>query len=140
MILLSLSASSQQKKSPVLNHIALYVVDLQKSTAFYRDVLQIDTIPEPFHDGKHTWFKIGEHSQLHIISGAAAVTAHEKSSHLCFSIPSMDAFIKRLDRYRLDYTNWAGTAKAPTLRVDGVKQIYLQDPDGYWIEINDDKY
>ena len=141
MILLSsLGASSQQKKSPVLNHIALYVVDLQKSTEFYRDVLQIDTIPEPFHDGKHTWFRIGEHSQLHIISGAAAVTMHEKSSHLCFSVPSMDAFIKRLDQRRLDYTNWAGTAKAPTLRVDGVKQIYLQDPDGYWIEINDDKY
>jgi lactoylglutathione lyase len=25
-------------------------------------------------------------------------------------------------------------------RVDGIKQIYLQDPDGYWIEVNDDKF
>ncbi len=26
-----------------------------------------------------------------------------------------------------------------TTRVDNVKQIWLQDPDGYWIEINDAK-
>jgi lactoylglutathione lyase len=26
-----------------------------------------------------------------------------------------------------------------TTRVDGVKQIYFKDPDGYWIEINDAK-
>jgi lactoylglutathione lyase len=24
------------------------------------------------------------------------------------------------------------------VRVDGVKQIYFQDPDGHWLEINDD--
>tara|TARA_R110000868_G_scaffold1389_10_gene10744 strand:+ start:3320 stop:3502 length:183 start_codon:yes stop_codon:yes gene_type:complete len=27
-----------------------------------------------------------------------------------------------------------------TKRPDGVKQIYLQDPDGYWIEVNSAKY
>jgi len=26
-----------------------------------------------------------------------------------------------------------------TNRVDGVHQIYLKDPDGYWLEINDAK-
>jgi lactoylglutathione lyase len=25
-------------------------------------------------------------------------------------------------------------------RIDGVHQIWLQDPDGYWIEINDDQF
>ena len=50
-----------QKKAPVLNHVAIYVVDLKKSTAFYQNILQIDTVPEPFHDGKHAWFKVGDH-------------------------------------------------------------------------------
>jgi len=27
-----------------------------------------------------------------------------------------------------------------TVLSDGVSQIYLQDPDGYWIEVNDDKF
>lgn len=129
-----------QKKSPVLNHIALYVYNLEKSTAFYRDILQIDTIPEPFHDGRHTWFKIGDHSQLHLIQGAKEITTHDMNSHLCFSVPSVDEVIVRLNAHNIDFTNWQKSGKKPTVRVDGVKQIYLKDAEGYWIEINDDKY
>jgi lactoylglutathione lyase len=29
--------------------------------------------------------------------------------------------------------------RIPTARPDGVKQVNLQDPEGYWIEVNDDK-
>ncbi|MBD0257429.1 MAG: VOC family protein [Cytophagales bacterium] len=121
-----------------LNHIAIYVYNLEKSTAFYQDVLGLKQIPEPFHDGKHTWFSLAPGGQLHLIQGAGAGTAHDKNDHLCFSVPSVDTFIANLDKHRVEYTNWPGTAKAPTVRVDGVKQIYFQDPDGHWIEINDD--
>lgn len=127
------------KNQPVLNHIAVSVSNLKTSTAFYREMIGIDTIPEPFHDGKHTWFKIGHASQLHLIENNAAPKQHDKNNHLCFSIESMDEFISRLEKHKIDWTNWAGTGKTPTTRVDGVKQIYLQDPDGYWIEINNDK-
>src|SRR5215510_2852624 len=79
----------------MLNHIAVYVVDLKISTAFYKDIVGLDTIPEPFHDGKHTWFSIGVKSHLHVISGANAKTAHEKNAHLCFSVASVPDFIKK---------------------------------------------
>jgi len=36
------------------------------------------------------------------------------------------------------FEDWAGTKGAVTTRVDKVKQLYLQDPDGYCVEINDD--
>lgn len=52
-----------------LNHMALYVVDLQKSSDFYRNVLQLPELPEPFKDGRHAWFRLGPHSQLHIRKG-----------------------------------------------------------------------
>jgi catechol-2,3-dioxygenase len=45
-------------QQPVLDHIAIYVTDLKKSSAFYRDVLGLDSLPEPFRDGKHAWFAI----------------------------------------------------------------------------------
>ena len=125
------------KKTISLNHIARYVVDLPTSTVFYRDIVGLDTMPEPFHDGKHTWFTVGGQAHLHIISGAAAKTTHDKNSHLCFTVPSVDEFIKRLVKNNIAYENWAGQANTVTLRVDGVKQIYFKDPDGYWIEIND---
>ncbi|MEJ7737505.1 MAG: VOC family protein [Chitinophagaceae bacterium] len=129
---------SGQKKGPVLNHIALYVVDLQKSTRFYKEIVQIDTIPEPFKDGKHTWFSIGQ-GHLHLIEGAKAIVNREKDTHICFSVVSLEEFIARLEKNNIWYTNWKGDGKTPTLRADGVKQIYLKDPDGYWIEINNDK-
>ncbi|HEX3166025.1 MAG TPA: VOC family protein [Chitinophagaceae bacterium] len=128
---------SQQKV--LLNHIAVYVVDLKISTAFYKDIIGLDTIPEPFHDGRHTWFSVGVKSHLHVISGATAKTAHDKNAHLCFSVASVPEFVKVLEKNKVEYENWAGEKMTITTRVDGVKQIYFKDPDGYWIEINDAK-
>ena len=127
------------KQKASLNHIALYVVDLKTNTAFYQDIIGLDTIPEPFHDGRHTWFAIGPKSHLHLIQGAAGKMEHPKNSHLCFSVGSVDAFITTLKKNNIGYENWAGEKNAVTNRVDGVKQIYFRDPDGYWIEINDAK-
>lgn len=129
--------SAQQKA--MLNHIAVYVVDLKTSSDFYRDIIGLDTIPEPFHDGRHTWFSVGVKSHLHIISGAVSKKEHDKNSHLCFSVPSVADFIKVLEKNKIEYENWGGQKNTVTTRVDGVKQIYFKDPDGYWIEINDAK-
>ena len=127
------------KLKPTLNHIALYVVDLKKSTEFYQHLVQLDTIPEPFHDGRHTWFSIGPLSHLHLIQGAKEYAIHDKNSHLCFTVSSVPDYIKNLERNQIEYENWAGQKMQVTKRVDGVYQIYFKDPDGYWIEINDAK-
>jgi lactoylglutathione lyase len=141
-ILFFLSAITMhaQKPKAILNHIAVYVTDLSKSTAFYQNIIGLDTIPEPFHDGKHTWFKVGEHSHLHLIQGAAGPSPLSKNSHLCFSVASMDSVTAGLRKSGIIYEDWAGTKGSITKRVDGVHQIYFKDPDGYWIEINDDHY
>jgi lactoylglutathione lyase len=135
------TASSQQvmKSKARLNHIALYVLDLKTSTAFYQNIIGLDTIPEPFHDGRHTWFTIGPQSHLHLIQGAKIKSSHEKNSHLCFTIASVEEFAQTLRAKDIGYENWAGEKNTITTRVDGVKQIYFTDPDGYWIEINDAK-
>jgi lactoylglutathione lyase len=129
-----------QKPKAVLNHIAIYVTNLSKSTAFYQDIIGLDTIPEPFHDGKHTWFKVAEHSHLHLIQGAAGPSPLTKNSHLCFSVTSIEDVINGLKKNGVVYEDWGGKKASITLRVDGVHQIYFQDPDGYWIEINDNRY
>jgi lactoylglutathione lyase len=124
---------------PSINHIAFYVVDLNVSSHFYRDIIGLDTIPEPFHDGRHAWFSIGLKTHLHIISGAKEKTYHDKNAHLCFTVQSVANFTEKLKMNKIEFENWAGEKGAITTRVDGVKQIYFKDPDGYWIEINDAK-
>ena len=139
IMFLSLSQSLSAQTSARLNHMAFYVVNLKTSTEFYRNIIGLDTIPEPFHDGRHTWFLIGPKSHLHIISGAAQKTEHDKNTHLCFSVASVTDFILILKKNNIPFESWTGEKNTYTNRVDGVKQIYFQDPDGFWLEINDAK-
>ena len=37
---------------------------------------------------------------------------------------------------KIVYSDWPGKSNTVNVRPDGVKQIYLQDPDNYWIEVN----
>jgi lactoylglutathione lyase len=138
---LSFERSNAQTNSDIavsLNHIALYVSNLEKSTAFYETILNLKQIPEPFHDGKHTWFSIGSAGHIHLVMGEPKEYARDRNDHLCFSVKSVEAFITNLNNHKIEYTNWPGTSKEITIRKDGVKQIYFKDPDGHLIEINDD--
>lgn len=131
--------SVQAQKVPTrVNHIAFSVHDLQKSTNFYLQLIGLDSIPEPFHDGRHTWFSIGDKSHLHLIQNPGPIIKPEKNKHLCFRVPSVDAFVSKLVKAGVSYEDWLGKKNSITIRVDKVKQVYLQDPDGYWLEINDD--
>lgn len=140
LFLLMISTSIiAQKQTPriQLNHIALYVTNLQQSAAFYRDVMGLDSIPEPFKIGKHAWFSIGPAMALHLIAGAPEKKEYYKNNHICFSVSDMDPFLTRLKSAGIVYEDVSGKTGAITTRVDGVHQIWFRDPDGYWIEVND---
>ncbi len=135
--LLGCVGARAQKAAIRLNHIALYVTDLKVSTDFYMNKIGLDTIPEPFHDQKHTWFEVGPKSHLHLIMAGNERFPQNKNSHLCFTVPSVNDFVAKLKKFNIPFESWMGGAGEITTRVDGVHQIYLRDPDGYWLEIND---
>jgi len=119
------------------NHIALYVADLKRSRDFYRHIIGAEVIPDPFRDDRHIWLKIGQHNQLHLIAGSRPDPGN---MHFAFSVPSLGNFVRRLKTPSIRYDDGHGGANQVRLRPDGVKQIYFQDPDGYWIEVNEDRY
>jgi len=129
--------TTQNQESARLNHVAMYVTDLEKSATFYQSLFNLPVLEEPFKDGKHVWLSLGGAVQMHLIKSDQERIEHAKSDHLCFSVASISDFTAKLDQQKFKYLNWAGTGKEPTIRVDGVKQIFLQDPDGHWIEVND---
>lgn len=128
-----------QAKKTQFNHMALSVFDLQKSASFYENVLQLDTIPEPFKIGKHKWFEIGPGLSLHLVNDATEIKEHRRNTHLCFSVPSIEETIARLNKFGVAYYNVQMERGKVGTRVDGIRQLYIQDPDGYWIEINDER-
>lgn len=133
------NANAQNSKpKAVLNHQALYVMDLKKSGDFYKNIIGLEQIDEPFKIGKHIWLKTGPKTSLHLILGADTAKEYYKNHHMCFSVPSLEDFITNLDKNRIPYEDAGGKKSSVSNRPDGVKQIWIKDPDGYWIEINND--
>ena len=137
--LLCFGTGIAQKSTARINHLAIFVQDIKKTGFFYQEVIGLDTIPEPFHDGKHLWLKIGPGSSLHIIEGASQKKEYFKNNHICFSVASVEKFTEVLRKNNISYEDVSGKKGSISVRPDGVKQMWMQDPDGYWIEINDAK-
>ena len=137
---LSQAIAQNNKPKATIDHVAIFVVELQKEQAFYRDIIQLDTLAEPFHDNKHAWFSIGNGIAMHIIQGAQQPKEYFKNNHFCFSVESLTDFTKRLLSQKLAFEDVNGKQNAITTRIDGVHQIWLKDPEGYWVEVNDAKH
>jgi catechol 2,3-dioxygenase-like lactoylglutathione lyase family enzyme len=56
--------------------------------------------------------------------------------HFALTTPDFDAFVGNLDKMKIEYSDWPGTPHKINMRAHGIKQVYFQDPDGYWIEVN----
>ena len=52
------------------------------------------------------------------------------------STNNFDEFVNRLVTLKIPYSDWPGQRNTVNIRTDGVKQIFFQDPDGYWVEVN----
>ncbi|TFV92182.1 VOC family protein [Algoriphagus kandeliae] len=134
ILMISQTLSAQIK----VNHIAVHVSNLEESMEFYEKILNLVEIEEPFKDGLHAWYDIGGGAALHLIEANKVPKEISKTNHLCFSIADMDSFVARLKSTNYPFEDWPGEKGKITTRPDGVRQIYIQDPDGYWLEINDD--
>jgi len=132
-------AQNTNKPIAVFNHLAIYVVDMNKSGDFYMNIIGLDSMAEPFHDGKHIWLKTGPGNSLHIIKGAEVPRQYFKNNHMCFSLPSVEVFTEKLIKKGIPFEDLTGNKNVFSIRPDGIKQLWLQDPDGYWVEINDAK-
>src|SRR5258708_24791856 len=124
------SALTCQSVSPgqrlEFDHTTVYVRDLQKSADFYDKVLGLERIPEPFHDGRHLWYRIGAHEQLHVISGATAVVQHDINVHLAFRVAALADFLARLDRMGIPYRkSFRGDVQTTSVRPDVVQHVYF---------------
>ena len=118
------------------NHLALSVKDVDVSVAFYKKVMQLNEMPNRSAIEGIRWLSLGEGKELHLISVPDKPVSINKAVHLALTTKSFDDYVRRLDELNVNYSDWLGTLKTVSKRADGVKQIYFQDPDGYWIEIN----
>mgnify|MGYP000032355714 CR=1 FL=1 len=118
------------------DHYSFIVKDLKNVGDFYKDVLKLEEIPHPDNDPNFRWFRVAGNSQLHLIGKDSIAMHHSKSEHLCLATQNLDAIIEHLKAKNVEFSDWPGEPNAVTLRADGVRQIYVKDPENNWIEIN----
>lgn len=125
-----------QNTNFTFNHIALSVKDVEQSATFYKEVLQLQEITNKTKMDGVRWFSLGEGKELHLISLLKEPVYINKAVHFALTTSNFDAFVKTLETKNIPYSDWPGIPNKVNMRADGIKQIFFQDPNGYWIEVN----
>jgi lactoylglutathione lyase len=120
-----------------LDHASLLVRNLGDSVRFYTEVFGFQPIPiEPGHP-QILWLSIGDLDALHLTEGDVEGVHLEKAIHFALRVEDLDSFIVDLQARSISFCDWPGHEGQVGRAPGGYRQIFIQDPDGYWVEIND---
>lgn len=112
-----------------LNHVALHVADVEKSSAFYRNVLQLEPMPRPAFTFPGAWFRLGTHQELHLIGERVEpVVSGNRGNHFALRVEELDSWEAHLQKVRAEF-------RPRKQRPDGAWQVFVRDPDGHVIEL-----
>jgi lactoylglutathione lyase len=113
-----------------LNHVALHVADVERSVAFYREVLRLEPMARPAFSFPGAWFRLGIDQELHLIGERKLdVVSNSRGTHFALRVDDVDAWERHLDE--------RGVERFPRkIRPDGAFQVFLKDPDGHFIELS----
>ena len=140
LLIIPIIKYGQNNNSMKFNHQALLVNDLNQSGDFYNNILGFEEIEVGAgQNPPKRWFKSDDGMEIHLISTKEKLTSIPKGVHMAFSVKNFDLFINNLKGNNITYGNWRGDENQIQLRNDGYKQIFFQDPQGYWIEVNNIK-
>jgi glyoxalase family protein len=123
-----------------LHHVTLICSDLERTTAFYRDLLGLALVREEQSqddpDARHFWFGDALGTPGTLISFleyrdlAAGVVGVGSTHHVAFAVASTEEQVA----WR-DYLNARGVECSDVFDRGATRSIYFRDPDGHMLEI-----
>lgn len=122
-----------------IDHVTLVVEDLERSAAFYVDLLGMKRVERPNFNFPGLWFQAGA-TQIHLIlrhenSGPAGLPDAPPTAgagrvfHYAFEVDDCHAATARLKKLGVRVRG------GPSLRPDGCVQTWCYDPDGHVLEL-----
>ena len=126
-----------------LDHVSLVTTGLDRSTAFYRDILGLHEIKRPAFKSTGRWMASGT-LEIHLTINPQghlrpAPEIDTGDIHFAARVADFQAAMKHLATHGYSETLPNGNPKRLVLRLEGPApylQCYLLDPDNHLIEIN----
>ena len=123
-----------------LHHLTAICRDLERTTAFYCDVLGLalvgDVVNDDDPDARHVWFGFDDPEQTALLSfleypdmepGQVGIGV---THHFAFLVDTPE----EQETWK-EYLAECGVACSEILDRDGFRSLYLRDPDGHMVEI-----
>ena len=121
-----MSLTEDHVRLKTVNHVTYNVVDKEKATKFWVDVLGVKQIPKQV-DAEHIiWLQLPSGAMVHIVETPEGPST--PSHHGAFEVEDIDAAAKVVQQKGIETT-------AITTRNDGQRVFFLNDPEGNRIEI-----
>jgi catechol 2,3-dioxygenase-like lactoylglutathione lyase family enzyme len=126
-----------------MQHYMVLSKDLEKTRAFYCDVLGLRTGPRPPFKFDGLWIYVGDVAAIHVAGrtsydetsrtalNPADPVAHGSGSvdHIAFAATDFDELVARFEKHGVRY-------RATKVPGKDLRQLFVFDPDGIQIELN----
>jgi catechol 2,3-dioxygenase-like lactoylglutathione lyase family enzyme len=120
------------------DHVTLICADLEATRRFYVDILGMKEVQRPAFGFPGIWFQIG-HVQIHATQQSSEAgkagwaerggSVVSRGHHIAFAVDNMSETLDALNRQQVRI------ASPLQQRPDGLKQVYVYDPDGHLVEL-----
>lgn len=125
-----------------LHHVAVPVSNLERSKAFYTDVLGLKEIPRPAFSFDGAWYQVGDR-ELHLIVARDPTFrrgrgVESQDGHLALRVKSFRRALEYLESkgYRPGNEDTLHSMRVNISGPTGFPQMHILDPDRNVIEIN----
>ena len=96
------------------------------------ELLGMMEVARPAFSFKGAWLNMGNGLLLHLIEGKDYETkSSNRGNHFAFAHPDVNSLEIEFQKTRIPVIS-------NKIRVDGVRQMFISDPDGYYIEFSEE--
>lgn len=109
-----------------IHHVSLNVSDVERSLAFYRDLVGMAVLPRPDFPFGGAWLDAGSGRQIHLIE---ATVPEDHGQHVAFRVDDLDAAIAAFRSAGVEVPDARRVGDTP------IRQTFVRDPDGNRLEL-----
>jgi len=137
-LILGAMSSYAQDFGKTLNHVTVVVSDFHASKKFCTELLGLEQIDAPWLPDRQMFLALGEGLELHVGEVEGVEIKPNDFNHFAIAVADFDEFLRYLRSKGVVYTSLGGGEDYfVSTRPENVRQTWITDRDGYWIEIND---